>query len=101
MKIDGHSAVLTGGGSRLGEAVAREWAQHGLRACTVAPGLFRTPRVQQLPEAVRQSLAASLPFQPRLGRPDGFAALALHVVTHGRLNGEVSRLAGALRMAPR
>ena len=81
--------------------LARDLAQHGIRVCTVAPGLFQTPLMQQLPEPVQQSLAASIPFPPRLGRPDEFAALAMHVVTNGHLNGEVIRLDGALRMAPR
>ena len=69
--------------------------------CTVAPGLFATPLMKQLPEAVQASLAASIPFPPRLGKPEEFAQLAAHVVTNGHLNGEVIRLDGALRMAPR
>ena len=81
--------------------LARDLAQHGIRVCTVAPGLFETPLMRQLPEAVQQSLAASIPFPPRLGRPDEFAALAAHIVTHVHLNGETIRLDGALRMAPR
>lgn len=81
--------------------MARDLAQHGIRVCTIAPGLFATPLVNQLPEAVQQSLAASIPFPPRLGRPGEFADLACHIVTNGHLNGEVIRLDGALRMAPR
>ena len=81
--------------------LARDLAQHGIRVCTVAPGLFETPLMKQLPEAVQQSLAASIPFPPRLGRPDEFAALAAHIVTNAHLNGETIRLDGALRMAPR
>ena len=81
--------------------LARDLAQHGIRVCTVAPGLFETPLMKQLPEAVQQSLAASIPFPPRLGRPEEFAALAVHIVNNGHLNGEVIRLDGALRMAPR
>jgi len=81
--------------------LARDLAQHGIRVCTVAPGLFETPLMRQLPEAVQQSLAASIPFPPRLGRPDEFAALAAHIVTNVHLNGETIRLDGALRMAPR
>ena len=81
--------------------LARDLAQHGIRVCTVAPGLFQTPLMQQLPEAVQHSLAASIPFPPRLGKPAEFAALAVHIVTNGHLNGEVIRLDGALRMAPR
>ena len=81
--------------------LARDLAQHGVRVCTIAPGLFATPLMRQLPEPVQQSLAASIPFPPRLGQPEEFAALAAHIVTNGHLNGEVIRLDGALRMAPR
>ena len=81
--------------------MARDLAQHGIRVCTVAPGLFATPLLKQLPEAVQQSLAASIPFPPRLGKPSEFAQLACHIVTNTHLNGEVIRLDGALRMAPR
>ena len=81
--------------------MARDLAQHAIRVCTVAPGLFATPLMQELPEAVQQSLAASIPFPPRLGKPKEFAELACHIVTNGHLNGEVIRLDGALRMAPR
>lgn len=81
--------------------LARDLAQHGIRVCTVAPGLFETPLMKQLPEAVQQSLAASIPFPPRLGRPEEFAQLAAHIVNNGHLNGEVIRLDGALRMAAR
>lgn len=81
--------------------MARDLAQHGIRVCTVAPGLFATPLMKQLPEAVQASLAASIPFPPRLGKPQEFAQLACHIVSNGHLNGEVIRLDGALRMAPR
>ena len=81
--------------------LARDLAQHGIRVCTVAPGLFETPLMKQLREAVQQSLAASIPFPPRLGRPEEFAQLAAHIIANGHLNGEVIRLDGALRMAPR
>ena len=81
--------------------MARDLAQHAIRVCTVAPGLFATPLMKELPEAVQQSLAASIPFPPRLGKPEEFAQLACHIVTNGHLNGEVIRLDGALRMAPR
>lgn len=81
--------------------MARDLAQHAIRVCTVAPGLFATPLMQELPEVVQQSLAASIPFPPRLGKPQEFAELACHIVTNGHLNGEVIRLDGALRMAPR
>jgi NAD(P)-dependent dehydrogenase (short-subunit alcohol dehydrogenase family) len=81
--------------------MARDLAQHGIRVCTIAPGLFSTPLMRTLPEPVQQSLAASIPFPPRLGKPEEFAELACHIVTNGHLNGEVIRLDGALRMAPR
>jgi NAD(P)-dependent dehydrogenase (short-subunit alcohol dehydrogenase family) len=81
--------------------MARDLAQHGIRVCTVAPGLFATPLMKQLPEPVQQTLAASIPFPPRLGKPEEFAQLACHIVTNTHLNGEVIRLDGALRMAPR
>lgn len=81
--------------------MARDLAQHGIRVCTIAPGLFATPLLKELPEAVQQSLAASIPFPKRLGQPHEFAELAVHIVSNGHLNGEVIRLDGALRMAPR
>ena len=81
--------------------MARDLAQHGIRVCTIAPGLFATPLMRTLPEPVQQSLAASIPFPPRLGKPEEFAQLAAHIVTNTHLNGEVIRLDGALRMAPR
>ncbi|WPC67161.1 SDR family NAD(P)-dependent oxidoreductase [Rhodoferax ferrireducens] len=81
--------------------MARDLAQHGIRVCTIAPGLFATPLMKTLPEAVQVSLAASIPFPQRLGKPEEFAQLAAHIVSNGHLNGEVIRLDGALRMAPR
>ena len=81
--------------------LARDLAQHAIRVVTIAPGLFETPLMQQLPAEVQQSLAASIPFPKRLGQPQEFAALAAHAVTNGHLNGETIRLDGALRMAPR
>ena len=81
--------------------LARDLAQWGVRVCTIAPGLFATPLMQQLPDAVQQSLAASIPFPKRLGQPEEFASLALEIVRNVHLNGEVIRLDGALRMAPR
>jgi NAD(P)-dependent dehydrogenase (short-subunit alcohol dehydrogenase family) len=81
--------------------MARDLAQHGIRVCTIAPGIFATPLLMELPEAVQASLAASIPFPKRLGQPEEFAALACHIVTNGHLNGEVIRLDGALRMAAR
>jgi NAD(P)-dependent dehydrogenase (short-subunit alcohol dehydrogenase family) len=81
--------------------MARDLAQHGIRVCTIAPGLFATPLMRTLPEPVQQSLAASIPFPSRLGKPEEFAQLACHIVSNDHLNGEVIRLDGALRMAPR
>ena len=81
--------------------MARDLAQHGIRVCTIAPGLFATPLMRTLPEPVQASLAASIPFPPRLGKPSEFAELACHIVSYDHLNGEVIRLDGALRMAPR
>ncbi|KQY82358.1 SDR family NAD(P)-dependent oxidoreductase [Pelomonas sp. Root1444] len=81
--------------------LARDLAQFGVRVCTIAPGLFATPLMKELPEEVQQNLAASIPFPKRLGQPEEFAALALHIASNGHLNGEVIRLDGALRMAPR
>ena len=81
--------------------MARDLAQHGIRVCTVAPGLFATPLMQELPEPVQQSLAASIPFPSRLGKPSEFADLTVHIVHNDHLNGEVIRLDGALRMSPR
>ncbi|WP_101048079.1 SDR family NAD(P)-dependent oxidoreductase [Macromonas nakdongensis] len=81
--------------------MARDLAQHGIRVCTIAPGLFATPLMATLPEPVQQSLAASIPFPSRLGKPSEFAELACHIVSNGHLNGETIRLDGALRMSPR
>jgi NAD(P)-dependent dehydrogenase (short-subunit alcohol dehydrogenase family) len=81
--------------------MARDLAQHGIRVCTIAPGLFATPLMKTLPEPVQASLAASIPFPARLGKPEEFAQLASHIVTNRHLNGEVIRLDGALRLAPR
>jgi NAD(P)-dependent dehydrogenase (short-subunit alcohol dehydrogenase family) len=81
--------------------MARDLAQYGIRVCTIAPGLFKTPLMSELPEEVQASLANSIPFPKRLGKPEEFAELAAQIVTNGHLNGEVIRLDGALRMAPR
>jgi NAD(P)-dependent dehydrogenase (short-subunit alcohol dehydrogenase family) len=80
---------------------ARELARFGIRVMTIAPGLFLTPMMQTLPEDIQASLGASVPFPPRLGSPDEYAALALHIIANPMLNGETIRLDGALRMAPR
>jgi len=81
--------------------LARDLAQFGVRVCTIAPGLFLTPLMAQLPQAVQDSLAASIPFPKRLGKPEEFAQLAASIIQNLSLNGEVIRLDGALRMAPR
>ena len=80
---------------------ARELSRYGVRAVAIAPGVFETPMVQALPPNVQQSLAASVPFPNRLGRPAEYAALVLHLCRNPMINGEVIRLDGALRMAPR
>jgi NAD(P)-dependent dehydrogenase (short-subunit alcohol dehydrogenase family) len=81
--------------------IARELARSGIRVVTIAPGLFHTPLMDSLPAEVQDSLGKSVPFPPRLGRPEEFAALAAHIVENQMLNGEAIRLDGALRMAPR
>lgn len=81
--------------------IARELARHGIRVLTIAPGLFDTPMMAMLPEAVRESLAAQTPFPSRLGRPEEFAALVQHIIENEMLNGETIRLDGAIRMAPK
>jgi NAD(P)-dependent dehydrogenase (short-subunit alcohol dehydrogenase family) len=80
---------------------ARELARFGVRVMTIAPGLFMTPMMAGLPAEIQQSLGDSVPFPPRLGQPEEYAALALHIVSNPMLNGETIRLDGALRMAPR
>jgi len=81
--------------------LARDLAQFGVRVCTIAPGLFLTPLLAELPQAVQESLAASIPFPKRLGKPEEFALLCAGIIENLSLNGEVIRLDGALRMAPR
>jgi NAD(P)-dependent dehydrogenase (short-subunit alcohol dehydrogenase family) len=80
---------------------ARDLARSGIRVCTIAPGLFDTPLLAGLPDEHRQTLAGTIPFPPRLGRPDEYAALAAQIVENQMLNGETIRLDGALRMAPK
>ncbi len=81
--------------------LAREFARFGIRVLSIAPGLFRTPLLAGLPEEAMKQLAATIPFPSRLGDPAEFASLALHMIQNRMLNGEVVRLDGALRMAPR
>jgi len=80
---------------------ARDLAQYGIRVCTIAPGIVETPMLSTVSEEFRASLAAGVPFPQRLGRPDEYAQLALAIIDHDYLNGEVIRMDGALRMAPR
>ena len=81
--------------------IARELARHGIRVVTIAPGIFDTPMLAGLPEKARLSLGQQVPFPSRLGDPDEYAALAQHIVENRMLNGEVIRLDGAIRMAPK
>jgi NAD(P)-dependent dehydrogenase (short-subunit alcohol dehydrogenase family) len=90
-----------GGVAALTMPAARELAQFGIRVMAIAPGIFATPMLRALPDTVQQGLAASVPFPPLLGRPEQYADLVLHCVRNTYLNGEVIRLDGALRMAPR
>jgi len=79
--------------------IAREFAEYGIRIMTVAPGIFRTPMLEGLPENVQEALGKMVPFPKRLGEPSEFAALVQHIVENAMLNGEVIRLDGAIRMA--
>ena len=81
--------------------IARELARHGIRVMAVAPGIFDTPMLAALPDQVRDSLGAQVPFPSRLGQPGEYAALVRHIIENRMLNGEVIRLDGAIRMAPR
>ena len=81
--------------------IARELARSGIRVVTIAPGIFDTPLLAGLPEPARLSLGQQVPFPSRLGRPDEYAALVRHILENEMLNGEVIRLDGALRMAPK
>lgn len=81
--------------------VARDLARAGIRVCTIAPGIFRTPMLAGLPQEAQDSLGQQVPFPPRLGEPAEYGALATHIVENQMLNGETIRLDGAIRMAPR
>jgi NAD(P)-dependent dehydrogenase (short-subunit alcohol dehydrogenase family) len=94
-------AASKGGVAALTLPAARELASQGIRVVAIAPGLFGTPMLLGLPERVQESLAASVPFPGRLGRPTEYAALVLHIVANPMINGTVLRLDGALRMAAR
>ena len=92
-------AASKGGVAALTLPAARDLARSGIRVMCIAPGVFETPMMAGMPQEVRDSLAANVPFPPRLGRPDEYAALVRHIVENPMLNGEVIRLDGALRMA--
>ena len=94
-------AASKGGVASLTLPVARELAALGIRVVTIAPGIFDTPMMAGLPEAARESLGKQVPFPSRLGKPEEYAALVRHIVENQMLNGEVIRLDGAIRMAPR
>ncbi len=81
--------------------IARDLARDGIRVMTIAPGIFETPMLLGMPPEVQQALGRMVPFPPRLGRPDEYAALALHIIGNEMLNGEVIRLDGAIRMQPK
>jgi NAD(P)-dependent dehydrogenase (short-subunit alcohol dehydrogenase family) len=90
-----------GGVAAMTLPVARELGRFGIRVCTIAPGIFDTPMMAQASEEIRTSLNAQVPWPPRFGRPDEYAALARHIVENEMLNGETIRLDGAIRMAPK
>jgi len=94
-------AASKGGIASLTLPAAREFADHGIRVLAIAPGLFATPMLLGMPQQVQDSLAATVPFPRRFGKPEEYAALVLHICENPMLNGCVLRLDGALRMAPR
>jgi NAD(P)-dependent dehydrogenase (short-subunit alcohol dehydrogenase family) len=94
-------AASKGGVVGLTLPAARDLARHGIRVCTIAPGLFDTPLLAALPEPARQELGKQVPFPPRLGDPSEYALLAVHIAENPMLNGETIRLDGALRMPPK
>ncbi len=94
-------AASKGGVVGMTLPIARDLSSAGIRVCTIAPGLVDTPLLAGLPEPAREALAANVPFPKRLGVPDDFARLAMAIIDHGYLNGEVIRMDGALRMAPK
>ncbi len=94
-------AASKGGVASMTLPIARELARAGVRVMTIAPGLFHTPMVAALPAEIQASLGASIPYPPRLGMPEEYAALVEHILSNRFLNGETIRLDGALRMAPR
>lgn len=94
-------AASKGGVHAMTLPIARELARHGIRVCTIAPGIMETPMLMGLPQAAQDSLGQQVPFPPRLGRPDEYAGLVQHIIENPYLNGETIRLDGAIRMAPK
>jgi NAD(P)-dependent dehydrogenase (short-subunit alcohol dehydrogenase family) len=94
-------AASKGGIVSMTLPIARELARYGIRVMSIAPGIFDTPLLASLPEDARKSLGQQVPFPSRLGRPGEFAALVQHIIENQMLNGEVIRLDGGLRMAPK
>jgi NAD(P)-dependent dehydrogenase (short-subunit alcohol dehydrogenase family) len=94
-------AASKGGVVGMTLPIARDLARSGIRVCTIAPGIFLTPMLEGLPKEVQDSLGQQVPFPPRLGQPAEYAALVKHIAENGMLNGEVIRLDGAIRMAPK
>lgn len=94
-------AASKGGVISMTIAAARDLAQHGIRVNTIAPGVVETPMLATVSDEFREALEASVPFPSRLARPDEYAALAAFLISHDYMNGEVVRMDGALRMAPR
>jgi len=90
-----------GGVAAMALPLAREFSRIGVRVNTIAPGIFLTPMMEGMPEAVQQSLAAQVPFPSRLGKPDEYADLVAYIVTNPMLNAETIRLDGAIRMQPK
>jgi NAD(P)-dependent dehydrogenase (short-subunit alcohol dehydrogenase family) len=116
MELAGSSASVAAFDGQIGQAaysaskagvagitlpIARDLARYGIRVVSIAPGIFDTPMLAGLPETARASLGQQVPFPPRLGRPDEYAALAQQIIENTMLNGETIRLDGAIRMAPR
>ena len=94
-------AASKGGVVGMTLPIARDLARNGIRNMTIAPGIFGTPMLFGMPQEVQDALAASVPFPSRLGRPDDYAKLVQHIIENDMLNGEVIRLDGAIRLAPR
>jgi NAD(P)-dependent dehydrogenase (short-subunit alcohol dehydrogenase family) len=94
-------AASKGGIASMCLPAAREFARFGIRVMAIAPGLFKTPMMEGLPEEVAETITANIPFPPRLGEPEEYALLAEHIVTNSFLNGTIIRLDGAVRLPPR